>query len=334
MEKPSPAKKQCKGVLRDTTVQSASLKWFAYQLTGMKKMTTKHEKLAVRLVGILQKLNLGERLDVHELAETFQVDVRTVQRDLNERLSFLLWSEQGPRFYSLDKAKLGHLYPEDIERFARFCSIQDLLPKIDQRFYQEHLTQSVQVKGIQYEDIKARQNEFDGILKAVHEAKQIEFHYTKAAEEKGKYYRVEPYALINRHGIWYLVGIDTEAGKQKTFCFSQIRSLSILARTFTPDEQLKTAIHENDSIAHGNQLSEIVVQIAPKAAPYFLRRSLLPNQELVRKLNDGGLLLACKNVNEMDVIPLVQYWLPFAQIVSPAELQQKMEQRLQVYLER
>lgn len=176
-------------------------------------MNSKHEKLAFRLAGILQRLNQGERLDIHDLAETFQVDIRTVQRDLNERFSFLIWNEQGPRFYSLDKAKLGHLYPEDIERFARFCSIQDLLPAIDRRFYQEHLTQSVQIKGVQYEDIKARREEFDGILSAIQQNRRIEFHYTKVSEEKGKYYRVEPYALINRCGIWYLIGVETKSGK-------------------------------------------------------------------------------------------------------------------------
>lgn len=106
----------------------------------------------------------------------------------------------------------------------------------------------------------------------------------------------------------------------------------VLSSVFVPDAGLQTAVRENDSIAHGNQLSEVVVQIAPKAAPYFLRRNLLPNQELVRKLDDGGLLLACKNVNEMDIVPTVQYWIPHAKIVSPTELQQKMEQKLSVYL--
>lgn len=294
----------------------------------------RHEKLAYRLVGILSKLNAGQRLDTHQLAEEFQIDIRTIQRDLNERLDFLAWNERGPRHYSLDKAKLGHLYPKDIERFARFCSIQDLLPQIDRRFYfyQEHLTQSIQIKGFQYEDIKHRQTEFDLIHQAIETKKQIEFNYTKAGENSGKYYLLEPYALLNRSGIWYVIGVDTQAGKQKTFCFTQIRALFMRPETFTPNPQLLAAIQENNSISHGNQLSEVIVKIAAQAAPYFLRRNLLPNQELIRKLEDNGLLLACKNVNEMDIIPTVQYWLPWAHIVSPAELQHKMEKRLRDYL--
>lgn len=295
-------------------------------------MSAKHENLAYRLVGILRQLNAGERLDVHQLAETFNISVRTIQRDLNERFDFLAWNERGPRYYSLDKAKLGHLFPEDIERFARFSSVQDLFPKIDRRFYQQHLTQSVQVKGYQYEDIKHRQAEFDQIQAAIETRQLLEFNYTKAGEEKGKFYRLEPYRLLNRNGIWYLIGISE--GKQKTFCFSQIRALQTLSDTFTHNPELQEAISDNDSISHGNQLNEVVVQIAAKAAPYFMRRDLLPNQEIVRRLEDGGLLIACKNVHEMDIIPTVQYWLPYAHIVSPAEVQQKIEQRLRDYLAR
>lgn len=231
--------------------------------------SNKHEKLAYRLVGILSKLNAGQRLDSHQLAKEFHIDIRTIQRDLNERLNFLAWNERGPRYYSLDKAKLGHLFPEDIERFARFCSIQDLLPQIDRRFYQEHLTQSVQIKGFQYEDVKHRQTEFNLIHQAIETKRQIEFNYTKAGENSGKYYLLEPYALLNRNGIWYVIGVDTQAGKQKTFCFTQIRALFMRPETFTPNSQLLAAIQENDSISHGNQLSEVIVKIAAQAALIF-----------------------------------------------------------------
>ena len=295
-------------------------------------MSSKHEKLAYRLASILSKLNEGERLDTHQLAEEFAIDVRTIQRDLNERLNFLAWNERGGRYYSLDKAKLGHLYPQDIQRFANFCSIQDLLPEIDRKFYQEHLTQSIQIKGFQYEDIRHKQAEFNLIHQAIENQNMITFNYRKAGQTSGKYYTLEPYVLLNRNGIWYTIGIDREAGKQKTFCFTQMSSIQQLPEKFELNAEFQAAIHENDSIYHGNQLSEVIVQIAPQAAPYFLRRHLLPNQELIRKLDDGGLLLACKNVNEKEVVPLVQYWLPMAKIVSPVELQQKMEQRLMDYL--
>lgn len=111
-----------------------------------------------------------------------------------------------------------------------------------------------------------------------------------------------------------------------------MNSIEKRPETFKPNPKLQAAIAQNDSISHGNQLSEVIVQIAPQAAPYFLRRNLLPNQELICKLDDGGLLLASRNIHENEIVPIVQYWLPLAKIVSPIELQQKMEQKLRDYL--
>lgn len=293
-------------------------------------MTTKNELLAIRLADILLRLNQGERLDIHELAEEHKVSLRTVQRDLNERFSFLDWNEMGPRHYSINKAKLGHLTMDDIRRFASFASIQDLFPEVDRRFFQEKLTQSIRIKGFQYEDISKHKEMFERLSEAIESRKRIHFHYTKSSDNSSKYYELEPYCLLNKNGIWYVVGIDK--GKKKTFCFTQMASLDVLPETFEADEQLLNEIKHTDSISYGNQISEVVIQVAPQVAGYFLRRDLLPNQELIRKLETGGLLLVSKNVHEMEIVPIVRYWLPNLRIVSPEGLQSRMEESLHMYL--
>ena len=51
-------------------------------------MAYKHDydTILTRLTHILSKLNDGEALSVKELAEEFNVNARTIQRDFNERL--------------------------------------------------------------------------------------------------------------------------------------------------------------------------------------------------------------------------------------------------------
>ena len=39
-------------------------------------MSGKHEKLAYRLARIISRLNDGERLDIHQLKDEFQVSIR------------------------------------------------------------------------------------------------------------------------------------------------------------------------------------------------------------------------------------------------------------------
>ncbi len=287
-------------------------------------------KLASRLGDILTRLNNGESLDTKELAQDYAVHERTIARDMHERLGFLIYDEESRPKFRLDRKKFGILSRADIIRFANFASIGNLFPKIDRDFYEEKLRQSVQVKGFQYEDIQHFKQEFDLLKSAVENHRVIEFRYRKNSSNESKYYRIAPYALLNKNGIWYLIGTDN--GKQKTFCFTQMSMIRALTETFTPNEQLKREIIQNDSISHGNQLAEVVVQVSKFAAPYFLRRNLLPNQELVRKLNDGGLLLVSKNINEMDIIPLVQYWIPHLVVISPVEIQNQIIHKLQQYL--
>nr|WP_314741319.1 WYL domain-containing protein [uncultured Haemophilus sp.] len=292
----------------------------------MKTNTT----LTQRFIEILFILNEGERVDIQRLAERFGMSQRTLQRDFNERLDFLDWEEKGPRYYKLNRAKFGLLNKQDIERFALFASVSNLFPKIDREFYQDKLTESVQVKGIQYEDISKLKKEFDLLKKAINEHHFVHFNYIKSGQIEGKFYKIAPYSLVNKNGVWYLIG--TDEGKQKTFCFTQIKMLRILDEAFEPNQQFLGEIKNNDSISHSNQLSEVVIKASSFAAPYFLHRNLLPNQELLRELETGELLISCKNVNEFDIVPVVQYWIPHLTIVSPTDLQSRMADKLKEYL--
>ncbi|EDP5379437.1 HTH domain-containing protein [Campylobacter jejuni] len=49
-----------------------------------------YDKLSIRLVQILSKFNNGESLSAQELAQEFNVDTRTIQRDLTKDLLLCL----------------------------------------------------------------------------------------------------------------------------------------------------------------------------------------------------------------------------------------------------
>lgn len=66
---------------------------------------------------------------------------------------------------------------------------------------------------------------------------------------------------------------------------------------FTPDETLQQNIKINDSISFGNQEPEVILHVSAFAAPYFKRRQLLPNQTLVRELENFGLSLISQGIH-------------------------------------
>ena len=301
-----------------------------YMLMGSKK----HERLAYRLSDIIIRLNDGERLNIDTLSQDYQVCTRTLKRDFQERLAILDFSETGPQFYRLSPKKFGYLDTVEIKRFANFASVQDLLPQIDRQFFQQQLNQSILVKGFAYENIQERMHDFKAINQAISECQYIEFDYRKvsdsATDNNNKNHRLAPYHLLNKNGIWYVVGRWNE--QTRTFCFTQISNLQVNAETFECSEDIKAEIVATDSLFIGSQISEIVLQVNAKVAGYFERRDLLPNQELVHRLDSGDLLLVCKEVHPRDVIPIVQYWIPHVRVISPNSFQRQMEEVLRGYL--
>ncbi len=67
-----------------------------------------HDTLVYRLAQMLVKLNQGEKLDPAALADEFGVNLRTIQRDLNERFAYLPLQKTDGR-YHLDVTFLGKL---------------------------------------------------------------------------------------------------------------------------------------------------------------------------------------------------------------------------------
>lgn len=290
----------------------------------------KHSRLALRLGDILAKLNNGERLEVRELAEEFQVTPRTIIRDLRDRLTFLDWDEMGPKYYSLNKSTLGQLYQEDIKRFSHFASIKNLFPKIDREFYQKQLHESIVIRGMKYEDISNKIHDFTQLKKAIEDRRSLFFSYLKNDGLTFKQYTVQPYLLINRNGIWYLIAID--AGKIKTFCFTQISNIRLVDKHFERDEILLEEIQQSESIYYGSQIERVLLEVDSSVALYFQRRELVPNQTLHEILVNGNLQIFSEMVSEQEILALVRYWIPHLKIIEPKGLQKKLEKSLKVYL--
>ena len=101
-----------------------------------------------------------------ELAQEFNVSLRTIQRDMRDRLIFLPFINN-QKGYRLDTTFLGKFDIEDINRFAKFASIKDLFGKIDQDFFQKYLTDSIGIKGFNIEKIDGKHANFDVIHQAI-----------------------------------------------------------------------------------------------------------------------------------------------------------------------
>ena len=182
-------------------------------------------------------------------------------------------------------------------------------------------------KGYSFEDANQFKELFKAIGIAIKEYKQIGFLY------KGEPRLVQPYRLIHHHGSWYLAAVRKD--QLRTYRFSHIQLTQVVHEysQFIPDSNIVKLVEDDDSIWFGQDKQEIILSIDYQVAFYFKQRSILPEQQIIKELGDGGLLVSSKINHDMQLLPLIRFWIPHIKIVNPERLQAEVEKGLREYLD-
>ncbi|MFJ0306858.1 WYL domain-containing protein [Acinetobacter baumannii] len=297
----------------------------------MKRDDSTHERLADRLANILTKLNMGYQLSIKELASEFGVSTRTISRDFDRLNTYLplLQDNENKRYY-LESNYLGKIAPKDIRNFAQLSGVSHLYPSLDMSFLRELLDsrahQIYSAKGYSFEDASQFKGLFKVLGKAIQEYRQIGFVY------KGEPRLVQPYRLIHHHGSWYLAAVRKDQLRTYRISHIQLTHSSHEYSHFIPDQNIVKLVEDDDSIWFGQDKQEIILSIDSQVSFYFKQRPILPEQQIVKELHDGGLLVSSKINHDMQLLPLIRFWIPHLKIVSPKGLQRQLEISLKEYL--
>jgi predicted DNA-binding transcriptional regulator YafY len=298
----------------------------------MAKSSEKSGLLAERLAKLLVKLNNGVHLDIKTLASEFNVSERTIIRDIGrlESTELVLQRDAQQRYY-LETNSTGVFKQKDIRSFAKISGIQNLYPNLTTSFLTKLLDReqlTYEARGYAYEDASKFENLLKMFSEAIERNQQIGFLYNNEPRV------VEPYRLIHHHGSWYLAAV--RKGRLLTYRVSRIaRSYQQHELSaFEPNLDILKQLEDEDGIWFGQEKSEVILKVHADVVLHFMQRQLLPEQELVKTLEDGGILVSSKISHTMQLLPLVRYWIPHVEIVSPEHLQDELEVGLKGYLER
>ncbi|EAH7273770.1 YafY family transcriptional regulator [Campylobacter jejuni] len=283
-----------------------------------------YDKLSIRLVQILSKFNNGESLSAQELAQEFNVDTRTIQRDLNERLAFMPIKKENGR-YVLESFALGKLSFKDIQNFATLSGAE-LYPKLDQGFIVDLLSHRVnKVLMVKNEGFQKVDYElFKDLSVAILKHNVLNFFY------KDKERQIKPYKLVNYKGIWYLLGDEND--KLKHFNLDKISKLHTKNENFIPDEKLEEQIQNDPNIWLGES-KEVILKLDKNAKEYFFRKEILSNYQIIDK-DETSYTLSTQVSYEDEILHLVKQWkwIPYIKILAPIELKIRLEDILKSYL--
>ena len=287
-----------------------------------------HDTLAKRLGLILTRLNMGERLVLEELATDYGVSVRTLSRDLNERLSYLPIQRDGNTYY-LDPRYLGRSGKSDIKPILDMLGLSKIFPSFDALSFSRLSDKQIPpflFRDMKVEDVSNYEATFKALTVAVQNNQKCDFTY------KGQRYQgASPYRLINDRGWWYLAAVHND--NIKSFKVAQINNVIPTVNTFTRRKAIDDEIASNAMLWLTDKPIEVIVKIDNAIAQHFADTVILPNQQQLKALEDGSLLLSSSITDKKQIIPILKYWLPDIEILSPSELKQSLVYELQFSLE-
>lgn len=289
---------------------------------------SKGEKLAQRLSHILARLHQGDAVDKHQLAKDFQVDVRTIERDLGERLCGIIERSADGKWQLTHTAR-SSIPAKHLHDYARMSRTEHLFPDNSLPYLLEQLhtpeqQRTTHVQAIAHEDLRPRTQEFVQLQAAIEQKHPCSFSY------KGKARNLQPYKLIHKNGVWYLAA--EEGANLKNFCVALIEGLHVDENShFAPKRAHKEYIDAKDDVWFTEDTTEVLLRVAPQVAHYFIRRPLLPQQQ--QRQDSNGSLLVTTHINHIDqLLPVVRYWLPHVRIVQPLDWQEELQASLQAAL--
>lgn len=302
-------------------------------------MAYKHDydKILTRLSYILSRLNDGEALSVKDLAKEFNTSERTVQRDFNERLVSFPIFQDGKKWkmqdgYRVEKTKSleDEIVLDIIEKITegiggKFASkSHKLLSKIKNQDFNPIYAK------LNIEDISDKFSEIQIIEGAIKAKKEIECSYDDQRHNIFKV-KLQPLKIVNFEGFWYLVALQDEVLKK--YYLKNISNVKATDAAFSTDAKLEDLLDSSISVWFQKDVEPFEVKIyANKTAAKYFQRRPLPTQSIESLHKDGTIEFVVKITHEMEILPIIKYWLPHMRVIEPVWIQEMIDEDLNLYL--
>ena len=307
-------------------------------------MAYKHDydKALTRLVTILTKLYNGEQLSVKKLAEEFNVSRRTIQRDFNERLiSFPIFQEN--RLWKMqDGFKLEK--SSSIEDQVVLDIMEKLVDGVGNKFASKAKVLLSKIKNDDSNPIYAKLNmedigdklEIIQQLESSIKSKLLVNCIYKLEENKTHSLKIKPLKIVNYEGFWYLIALDTNnKDVLKKYYLKNIFNIKNTDENFEINSKLESLLENSISIwfQENNEPFDVKIKVSNKIAKYIKRKLIAPTQITESVYEDGSLDIVVKITHEMEILPLVKYWLPYMKVIEPKWIHEIIHKELKDYLE-
>ena len=299
-----------------------------------------YDRTLRRLTQILSKLSYDERPNTKELAEEFNVGVRTIQKDIRDNLcEFPIIKDSHGNFmfqegFSLNRTVLDNdemvFLKIALSQFNDVRNIDRIKNRIFQKLSTKNFCNPYYIKQDDIEDLDIDSTFIERLEKYIKNQEILSLSLNSKTIE------VEAYKIVNFDGFWYFFAKDLHDNKIKTFKLSEIKKI-------TPTHSYhKTSFQEIEKIldnAHsafycdGNSF-EVIIKVYKEIAIYFKHKDFLESQQIVEEYSDGSLKVSFEISHDEDIDNIIKAWLPHVEILEPQRFREKLHNELEEYLKK
>jgi predicted DNA-binding transcriptional regulator YafY len=295
-----------------------------------------------------------DRCGIRSLS-TLEKDIQTLREDHQAPIAYCKRRDgyyyRDPHFRLL---KLM-LTPDDMEAFERAtevlratqgtASAQELmgaLGKVRQSLdlIREVTTEPADARAVYVEDTTLGGNRqyVSVLIRAINKGLQVQFDYRKHEGEGSKRHRLHPLKLREVQDVWYLIGYEEAAGKEKTFGLDRMGNLSV---TEEPCDVPEAVVHKvNQLFAHiygitdsEGPVEEILLSFTPRRGKYVKAQPIHPSQQVVED-SAGQCLVRLSLIPNRDLMNHLRSYGPDVKILGPQSLVDAFKNDLQATLDR
>jgi len=320
----------------------------AYEIQSgghVKKESQAVQKQRIIRVGKVLKAFLErETVTTPLLAKLLGVDVRTIQRDLKAlKDAGLPIHEEKKGTYSLKKdlIKYGDLSLFDESELALIVALKDLVSQLGAPF--ERAAEDILSRLCEYSACRPVYVRIEGginlstkimnkLVDTIQMGRQVYFSYKK---DEPHDVIAHPYRVAYFNGVWYLVARDTKDNIIKKYALDKISDIKRLKERAKGipadlDEILSSSVNiwfEKD------RTTEVVIEVDAQWSHYFIRRDILPLQEILEKRDDGSLTVRFLACSDEEIVMCLKPWLPHVRVVNPKDVRNQLVNEYKQWIE-
>lgn len=284
---------------------------------------------------ILQKVLLKKAYSTKELSDKFNVSCRTIQRYLKDLDDI----EYKNRRY-VHPAKLPLKIPvlDLLGIFSEMTLGNTVSGDYDTMLLElEKYFTEISEPMIESSLFSEKMKKIILIYYAVFQKRVVSFDYKSNKDKNPSRRCIKPYYISYQDDFWYLDGAYEDRPMDKRrFSIYKMQNIKVEDRFFIEDQDEKgiglNAFHSKDKLSKKKEI-EVILLFTEESAAHFKRNKKFSSFKQRNEFENGSIEASIWISHPMEIIPVIQEWIPLIKIVEPDEIKSAIKENLKKCIE-